>query len=236
MAEKKIKAANSEKLTRYSDSFLTRVPYFAVKHGKVTNAIVASEIGCCERSVIRWRQNHPEFDELMKDPLSSDLGKNYERVIGNMLHGRTVTERDEEGNITKEITYSPTPQDLILPKTMGYMVTDRAAKQAEHDLLTAQRATMKPHVARMIAGEINVSELLMLYHTEGIEPPNHLVKEHAHALDAGHLSTQESQWSEEKYNQMYEIAEKAEQESKNVDLGKFLKINKKTNNDKNYED
>ena len=124
---------------KYKTDYLVTLPYIAVKYGKLTNAIAAKELKVSERTIIRWRKGHDEFNNAMADPLGSDLGKNYEQVIGNMLHGRTVTERDQEGNITKEITHSPTHQDLMLPKQMGYMITDRYAKNQVQEELKKER-------------------------------------------------------------------------------------------------
>ena len=195
MANKKVKAYE-KKMTRFNSAFLAQVPYFAVKHGKITNAIFATEIGCCELTVIRWRKAHPDFDNLMKDPLGNELGQNYSRVIGNMLHGRTIIERDGEGNIIKEITHPPTHQDLQLARNMGFMKTDRYAinqtteheRQLKKEKAEYNRKTMMKHRNKHEQGKINLSQLLLAYDDEGIEPPPHLVKEHAAALASGELS------------------------------------------------
>lgn len=172
---------------KYKTDYLVTLPYIAVKYGKLTNAIAAKELKVSERTIIRWRKGHDEFNNAMADPLGSDLGKNYERVIGNMLHGRTVTERDQEGNITKEITHSPTHQDLMLPKQMGYMITDRYAKNQAQEELKKERKTMRHWIDKYNNSEINLSQLLTEYYNAAIEPPHHLVKEHANALATGTL-------------------------------------------------
>jgi len=172
---------------KYKTDYLVTLPYIAVKYGKLTNAIAAKELKVSERTIIRWRKGHDEFNNAMADPLGSDLGKNYERVIGNMLHGRTVTERDQEGNITKEITHSPTHQDLMLPKQMGYMITDRYAKNQAQEDLKKERKAMRHWVDKYNNSEINLSQLLTEYYNAAIEPPQHLVKEHANALATGTL-------------------------------------------------
>ena len=172
---------------KYKTDYLVMLPYIAVKYGRLTNAIAAKELKVSERTIIRWRKGHDEFNNAMADPLGSDLGKNYERVIGNMLHGRTVTERDQEGNITKEITHSPTHQDLMLPKQMGYMITDRYAKNQAQDELKKERKAMRHWVDKYNNSEINLSNLLTEYYNAAIEPPQHLVKEHANALATGTL-------------------------------------------------
>jgi hypothetical protein len=172
---------------KYKTDYLVTLPYIAVKYGKLTNAIAAKELKVSERTIIRWRKGHDEFNNAMADPLGSDLGKNYERVIGNMLHGRTVTERDQEGNITKEITHSPTHQDLMLPKQMGYMITDRYAKNQAQEELKKERKAMRHWVDKYNNSEINLSQLLTEYYNAAIEPPQHLVKEHANALATGTL-------------------------------------------------
>ena len=172
---------------KYKTDYLVTLPYIAVKYGKLTNAIAAKELKVSERTIIRWRKGHDEFNNAMADPLGSDLGKNYERVIGNMLHGRTVTERDQEGNITKEITHSPTHQDLMLPKQMGYMITDRYAKNQAQEDLKKERKAMRHWIDKYNNSEINLSQLLTEYYNAAIEPPQHLVKEHANALATGTL-------------------------------------------------
>jgi hypothetical protein len=172
---------------KYKTDYLVTLPYIAVKYGKLTNAIAAKELKVSERTIIRWRKGHDEFNNAMADPLGSDLGKNYERVIGNMLHGRTVTERDHEGNITKEITHSPTHQDLMLPKQMGYMITDRYAKNQVQEELKKERKAMRHWIDKYNNSEINLSQLLTEYYNAAIEPPQHLVKEHANALATGTL-------------------------------------------------
>lgn len=173
--------------TKYKTDYLVTLPYIAVKYGKLTNAIAAKELKVSERTIIRWRKGHDEFNNAMADPLGSDLGKNYERVIGNMLHGRTVTERDQDGNITKEITHSPTHQDLMLPKQMGYMITDRYAKNQAQEELKKERKSMRHWIDKYNNSEINLSQLLTEYYNAAIEPPQHLVKEHANALATGTL-------------------------------------------------
>ena len=183
----RVKAKNSNRNTSYKTEYLIRLPYYAVKWGKLTNAIAATEIGCSERSICEWRKRYPEFNDVMSDPLGSELGKNYERVIGNMLHGRTVTERDQEGNITKEITHSPTHQDLMLPKQMGYMITDRYAKTQAQEEIKKERKAMRHWIDKYNNSEINLSQLLTEYYNAAIEPPMHLVKEHANALATGTL-------------------------------------------------
>lgn len=172
---------------KYKTDYLVTLPYIAVKYGKLTNAIAAKELKVSERTIIRWRKGHDEFNNAMADPLGSDLGKNYERVIGNMLHGRTVTERDQDGNITKEITHSPTHQDLMLPKQMGYMITDRYAKKQAQEELKKDRKAMRHWIDKYNNSEINLSQLLTEYYNAAIEPPQHLVKEHANALATGTL-------------------------------------------------
>lgn len=172
---------------KYKTDYLVTLPYIAVKYGKLTNAIAAKELKVSERTIIRWRKGHDEFNNAMADPLGSDLGKNYERVIGNMLHGRTVTERDQDGNITKEITHSPTHQDLMLPKQMGYMITDRYAKNQAQEELKKERKAMRHWIDKYNNSEINLSQLLTEYYNAAIEPPPHLVKEHANALATGTL-------------------------------------------------
>ena len=173
--------------TKYKTDYLVTLPYIAVKYGKLTNAIAAKELKVSERTIIRWRKGHDEFNNAMADPLGSDLGKNYERVIGNMLHGRTVTERDQDGNITKEITHSPTHQDLMLPKQMGYMITDRYAKNQAQEELKKERKAMRHWIDKYNNSEINLSQLLTEYYNAAIDPPAHLVKEHANALATGTL-------------------------------------------------
>ena len=172
---------------KYKTDYLVTLPYIAVKYGKLTNAIAAKELKVSERTIIRWRKGHDEFNNAMSDPLGSDLGKNYERVIGNMLHGRTVTERDQDGNITKEITHSPTHQDLMLPKQMGYMITDRYAKTQAQEEIKKERKAMRHWIDKYNNSEINLSQLLTEYYNAAIEPPMHLVKEHANALATGTL-------------------------------------------------
>lgn len=183
----RVNAKNSNKKVTYKSIYLNQLPYFAVKWGKLTNAIAATEIGCSERTISEWRKKYPAFNQSMSDPLGSALGKNYERVIGNMIHGRKVTERDEAGNVVKEITHSPTHQDLMLPKQMGYMITDRYAKNEMQTDLKNQRKIMQPWALKYEKSEINLSQLLTKYYNLAIEPPSHLVKEHAVALATGNL-------------------------------------------------
>jgi len=223
----RVKAKDSKKNTTYKSIYLNQLPYFAVKWGKLTNAIAATEIGCSERTIINWRKKYPEFNQAISDPLGSALGKNYERVIGNMLHGRKVTERDEAGNVVKEITHSPTHQDLMLPKNMGYMITDRYAKNEMQTDLKNQRKIMQDWVLKYEKSEINLSQLLTKYYNLAIEPPMHLVKEHSSALakenleiiddddcyDQVHAASVLAAKQQRQYEKERQIAESAKKES-----------------------
>ena len=59
---------------KYKTDYLVTLPYIAVKYGKLTNAIAAKELKVSERTIIRWRKGHDEFNNAMADPLGSDLG------------------------------------------------------------------------------------------------------------------------------------------------------------------
>lgn len=170
---------------RYQTAFLTEIPLLAIKNRRLTTAILAKAFGCGESTIHHWKKIHPEFAEAIKNPLGSVLGQHYEKVVGNMLNGRTIIERDEEGNVTKETTQPPTPQDLMLPKSLGYLRTDDFAK---HHAKQRDVKTMQPYRKQYKEGKLNLSELLFAYDDEGIEPPPHLVKEHAAALASGELS------------------------------------------------
>ena len=181
MTDKKRSKTN----VRYKPSFLTEIPLIAVQHRHLTQAILAKAFGCSERTIRLWKNKHPEFAEAIENPLGSVLGQHYEKVVGNMLNGRTIIERDQEGNVTKETTQPPTPQDLMLPKSLGYLRTDDFAK---HHAKQRNVKTMQPYRKQYKEGKLNLSELLFAYDDEGIEPPPHLVKEHAAALASGELS------------------------------------------------
>ena len=170
---------------KYKTSFLTEIPILAIQNRHLTTPILAKAFGCTERTIHLWKNKYPEFKEAINNPLGSVLGQHYEKVVGNMLNGRTIIERDQEGNVTKETTQPPTPQDLMLPKSLGYLRTDDFAK---HHAKQRDVKTMQPYRKLYRDGKINLSELLFAYDDEGIEPPPHLVKEHAAALASGELS------------------------------------------------
>jgi len=170
---------------RYKPSFLTEIPLIAIQNRQLTTPILAKAFGCSERAIHIWKNKYPEFKEAINNPLGSILGQHYEKVVGNMLNGRTIIERDEEGNVTKETTQPPTPQDLMLPKSLGYLRTDDFAK---HHAKQRDVKTMQPYRKQYKEGKLNLSELLFAYDDEGIEPPPHLVKEHSAALASGELS------------------------------------------------
>lgn len=196
MGNIKVPSSKGDKKIRYNPRYLTEIPYFTVKHGKITHAILATEIGCSEGTITAWRKKHPEFDEALKDPMKSALAQNYEKIIGNMIYGRTIIERDGEGNITKETTHPPTHQDLQVARNMGLIKTDRYAinqtteheRQLKKEKAEYNRKTMMKHRNKYEQGKINLSQLLLAYDDEGIEPPPHIVKEHAAALVSGELS------------------------------------------------
>ena len=173
--------------SKYKTDYLVTLPCIAVKYGKLTNTIAAKELNVSERTIVRWRKGHAEFNNAMSDPLGSALGKNYERVIGNMTNGRTVTERDEYGNVVKETTHSPTHQDLILPKNMGYMITNRYEKNQAKEEVKKERRLMKHWIDKYNNNDINLSQLLTEYYNEAVEPPPHFIKEHAVAISSGTL-------------------------------------------------
>lgn len=169
----------------YKPSFVFQVAYLAVKKGRLTNRILASEIGCNERTIILWKGRHKEFKEITRDAYKSVLGEFCKKVFDNMVNGRTIKYYNSEGDLLRSVHQSPTDRDLLLPVRLGMIKTDQFAVNCERERLKKEASQMRYYINRYRSDEISISELLLEFYYRAIDVPKFLMLEYSHRLRQG---------------------------------------------------
>ena len=192
------KKLSSKKGVSYSPALVFQVAYLAVHKGRLTNRILASEIGCNERTVVIWKRKHREFKEVTRDAYQSILGEFCRRVFDNIIHGRVIKYYNSEGDLLRSVHHSPSDRDLMLPVRLGMLKVDQYAVNCERERLKADARRMRYYINRYCSDEISISELMLEFYYKAIPVPHFLLLEYSHKLKVG---TIENVKLEDTYNQ-----------------------------------
>lgn len=209
------KKKSSKKGISYSPSFVFSVAYLAVKRGRLTNKILASEIGCNERTVVLWKGKYKEFKAITRDAYKSVLGEFCRRVFDNMVNGRTIKYYNASGDLLRSVHQSPTDRDLMLPVRLGMIKVDRYAVNCERERLKNEARIMRHYINRYRKDEISISDLLLEFYYRAIDVPKFLMIEYSHKLRMGAIEILKV---EDTYNQAHAAkileAKKAREEAR----------------------
>ena len=212
------KKKSSKRDIRYSPVMVFQVAFLAVKRGRLTNRILAQEIGCNERTIIIWKRKYREFREVTRDAYKSVLGEFCRRVFDNMIHGRVTKYYSASGDLLRSVHHSPSDKDLLLPVRLGMIKVDRYAVNCERERLKNEARQMRYYINRYRNYEISISELLLEFYYRAIPVPHFLMLEYSHRLRQGTIETIKE---EDTYNQahaMQILEAKKEREEARIQL------------------
>lgn len=179
------KKRSSKKGISYKPALVFQVAFLAVKKGRLTNRILAQEIGCNERTILIWKRKYGEFKAITRDAYKSVLGEFCKQVFDNMVNGRTIKYYNASGDLLRSVHQSPTDRDLLLPVRLGMIKVDQFVVNCEREQLKAEARQMQYYINRYRSDDISIGELLLEFYYRGIEVPRFLMLEYSHKLKVG---------------------------------------------------